>query len=76
MNNDGWLWLFIYLLVSFFWLLIDELKHWYEKTAIFEDMNPCALQQQAEICNTKKQNARLIYDECCHLFYYLDVKVW
>ncbi|CAH8832703.1 unnamed protein product [Trichobilharzia szidati] len=47
---------------------------WYLSTALSNEVTPMALQQQAEVCNSKKLSARLASEESAELFFVLFVK--
>lgn len=54
---------------------IAEKADWYLSTAFPKEMTPVELQQQAEVCNSKKLSARLAGEESAELFFVLFVKV-
>ncbi|CAH8463656.1 unnamed protein product [Schistosoma intercalatum] len=51
-----------------------EKADWYLSTAFPKEMTPVELQQQAEVCNSKKLSARLAGEESAELFFVLFVK--
>ncbi|CAH8446570.1 unnamed protein product [Schistosoma turkestanicum] len=51
-----------------------EKAAWYLSTALSKEMTPVKLQQQAEVCNSKKLSARLASEESAEFFFVLFVK--